>query len=87
MPKKPECGILLPYDVLLSPPGGPSFPCVLPRGHDCFEHMAIMEDGRHLLWNSAHDCGCSDFPECDCFDFSYLNKAEASRFLLKYWNP
>jgi hypothetical protein len=87
MPKKLECGILLPVDILVVRSDKACCPCVLPAGHDCSEHVAIIEDGKYVLWSSALDCGCHEFPECDCFDYSYASKEEANRFLLKYWNP
>ena len=74
------CGILLPYDINVYQSDEEPAECLLNRAHGD-DHLCRLKDGRYILWESAMDCGCPEWPECDCYDFKAITAAEAMQIL------
>lgn len=79
-----SCNLLMPHDIHISP-NPERTGCILPRGHE-ERHLSKVSDGRYAFWEFAFDCrdqGCTDFPDCDCFDYEELSEEEAKKIVAR----
>ncbi len=76
------CGILLPSGRPPLTAYAEGFgECLLLKikGHE--KHLCQLPGGQYIAWESALDCGCEEWPDCDCYDYKELSSAEAFEIL------
>ena len=74
------CGILLPSNNILCSRDEGLPECLFLLNH-AGEHLCRLPNGKYVLWTSADDCGCEEWPDCDCFDYVQISEDEARQLL------
>ena len=56
--------------------------CLLDERHDG-EHLVLLSDGRYVVWEYDHECGCplDELEECECFLWGEVTPDEAQRLI------
>ena len=78
------CDRLLPtFDVIVNP-YKELLECLLPKGHECEEHLVKFSNGRYLVWHpDPHETEPGDecYEYCECFASGELSADEANKLM------